>query len=317
MNPRYEIVLPAGGQAVPLAEKPISLGRGPANDIVLADDHVSWNHAQLWVEGGQAWVRDLGSRNGTFLNDERVVGSARLRGGDRLRLGAVLTLELQGAGELPSALRTRHVEDRQTGVRLLVRGDRFLIGSAAGCDLRIEGWPPRTATIVLHDNGEIWVGTEDGEWQVEVGEPFEVRGRGLRVVEDALDHAPTVEWGAARYPYGLVATPGAAGGPQAVVVDRAAGREALFTGNRGALLVVLARKLARDREAGVTASEEGWCTPDEVLIGVWGRGQKQANHLNVLVHRLRGQLAEEGFDPWFVEKRRGGVRLRVGEVVLQ
>ena len=90
-----------------------------------------------------------------------------------------------------------------------------------------------------------------------------------------------------------------------------------LTGNRGVLLFVLARKLARDREAGTVRGEEGWCATEDVLTGVWGRGQKSANHLNVLVHRLRGQLAEEGFDPWFVEKRRGGIRLRVRDVVLK
>jgi hypothetical protein len=52
------------------------------------------------------------------------------------------------------------------------------------------------------------------------------------------------------------------------------------------------------------------------VTGVWGRGRKTANHLNVLVHRLRGQLEEAGFDPWFVEKRRGGIRIRCREVVL-
>lgn len=312
---QFEIELP-GGQAVPLGDKPLTVGRAPSNDVVLVDDTVSWHHAQLWSEANAPWVRDLGSRNGTWVNDERLTGAARLAVGDAVRVGTTATLRVRGTGEVAD-WRMRHVEDLGSEVRLLVRSDRFLLGSAPGCDLRVEGWPPRAATILLHANGEVWVGTSDGEWQVEPGEVFEVLGRRLRVVEDALDHAPTVEYGAFRYPYTLSATANAPGGPQAVLTDDATGRQLLLTGNRGVLLYLLARKLGKDREANLTPSEEGWCSTDEVLVGVWGKGQKAANHLNVLVHRLRGQLQEEGFDPWFVEKRRGAIRIRVGTLVIQ
>ena len=318
---QLEIELP-GGRAVPLAEKPVAVGRGPSNEVALDDDTVSWHHAQLWVEAGSPWVRDLGSRNGTFVNGERITGAVKVAVGDEVRIGANLELRVRGTGS-SVVFRNRHVEDLGPtdspgghGVRILVRSDRFLLGSAPGCDLRVEGWPDRAATIVIHDNGELWVGTADGEWQVETGEEFVVLGRRLRVVEDALDHAPTVDWGSFRYPYTLSATANAPGGPQVVLGDPATGRETLLTGNRGVLLYLLARKLLKDRESGHSPSEEGWCGTDEVLVGVWGKGQKAANHLNVLVHRLRGQLQEEGYDPWFVEKRRGAIRIRVREVTV-
>jgi hypothetical protein len=316
-----EIELP-GGRAVPLTDKPVAVGRGPSNEVALDDDTISWHHAQLWVEGGAPWVRDLGSRNGTFVNGERLTGATRVAIGDEIRIGANLELKVRGTGA-GVVFRNRHVEDLGGegervvgGVRVLVRSDRFLLGSAPGCDLRVEGWPPRAATIVLHDNGELWVGTPEGEWQIEPSEEFVVLGRRLRVVEDPLDHAPTVDWGSFRYPYTVSATANAPGGPQAVLGDPATGRELLLTGNRGVLLYLLARKLVKDRDGGMTLSEEGWCATDEALVGVWGKGQKAANHLNVLVHRLRGQLQEEGYDPWFVEKRRGAIRIRVREVTV-
>ena len=310
MSASFEILLPQGGHAVPVGETPLSVGRGPNNDVVLQDDTVSWHHAQLWVEGGSAWLRDLGSRNGTWRNGARVHGSTRLDGGDRIRLGATLEVELRGQGRSDVCWRTRHVDDLSSGVRLLVRSDRFTIGGGAACDLRVEDWPDRTATVMLHDNGEIWVGTSDGERQVEPNEVFEVQGRRLRVVEEAVDHAPTVEWGAHRYPYAVTGTGNTPDGPQVVVDDPVTGAQCLVMGNRGVLLYVLARKLEADRGACAERSEEGWCTTDEVVTGIWGRGRKTANHLNVLVHRLRGQLEEKGFDPWFVEKRRGGIRIR-------
>jgi hypothetical protein len=311
--PRFEIVL--ADHAVPLGEQPLTVGRASNNAVVLADDTVSWHHAQMWVEGGAPWVRDLGSRNGTFVNDERIVGSARLPEGAVVRVGASATLTVRGS-VAAAPFRVRHVEDPTTGVRYLVRSDRFLLGTAEGCDLRVESWPARAATILLHDNGEIWIGTDESEWQVEPGEEFEIRGRRLRVVEESVPHAPTVEWGAQVYPYEVQATTGAEG-PQAVIVDGATTRSTVLTGNRGVLLYLLARRLAKDRGAGSSRGEEGWVSTDDAVTGVWGKGQKSANHLNVLVHRLRAQLAEEGFDPWFVEKRRGAIRLRVRDVTLR
>src|SRR5688572_17066774 len=211
--PRFEIVL--ADHAVPIGEQPLSVGRAANNTLLLADDTVSWHHAQIWVEGDVAWLRDLGSRNGTFVNDERVVGAQRVGDGDVVRIGKHAQLTVRGTASSTS-WRTRHVEDLTTGVRLLVRSDRFLLGSAPGCDLRVEAWPARAATIVLHDNGEIWVGTDDEEWQVEPSQEFELRGRRLRVVEEALPHAPTVEWEAQVYPYEVQAVGTGEDGPQAV-----------------------------------------------------------------------------------------------------
>jgi len=314
MNANFEIVLPQGGH-VAVGTAPLTVGRGMANDVVIADDTVSWHHAQLWVEGGAAWLRDLGSRNGSWRNGERVVGSVRLASGDTIRVGATFELRLQGEADAVASLRgLLHVEDVLGDVRLLVCSDRFLIGGGADCDLRVEGLPHRAGTIVLHDNGEIWVGTDAGDRQVQLGERFTVADRELRLVEmPAAGHAPTVEWGAHQYPYEVAATANAVGGPQASVRGAGDQRACVLAGNRGVLLVVLARKLVADRASEVTPGEAGWCSNEEVLTGVWGRG-KTANHLNVLVHRLRAALEQHGFDPYFIEKRRGGIRLRCRHV---
>jgi pSer/pThr/pTyr-binding forkhead associated (FHA) protein len=313
---KYEIQIlqPDGGPKIPLGESPIRVGRGPGNEIMLSDDSVSWHHAQLWAEGEGAWVRDLGSRNGTFVNGERATSSVKLTDGDELRIGARARLRVVAHGELPTMFRTRYVHDLDTGVRVLVRADRFHMGSAQGSDLRIEDWPSRAATIVLHSNGEIGVCTDTEEWQVELGAPFEVRQRRFSVVEDHSDHAPTIEIGASPCPYVVNLGTGAQS-PQVALLDPSTGRELLLTGNRGVLLYVLSRQLARDRAAGRSEAEQGWCTTDDVLVAVWGRGQKDPNPLNVLVHRLRGYLLEEGFEPWFVEKRRGAIRVRLRDVV--
>src|SRR5882672_11025137 len=69
-----------------------TLGRSPDCDIVLEDDGVSREHARLLVSGGRVIVEDLESRNGTFVNEERVEKRA-LRAGDRVRLGPTVDLD--------------------------------------------------------------------------------------------------------------------------------------------------------------------------------------------------------------------------------
>src|SRR5206468_13108801 len=67
----------------------VSIGRSPGNDIPLPwDSEVSRLHAELELLGDEWIVSDEGlSRNGSFVNGERVDGRRRLRDGDVLRIG--------------------------------------------------------------------------------------------------------------------------------------------------------------------------------------------------------------------------------------
>jgi FHA domain/Bacterial regulatory proteins, luxR family len=72
----------------------LAIGRNPAADVCLGwDDEVSGLHAQLEQAAGEyALVDDGLSRNGSFVNGERVHGRRRLRDGDMLRLGRTVVL---------------------------------------------------------------------------------------------------------------------------------------------------------------------------------------------------------------------------------
>lgn len=66
----------------------ITVGRGGGCGIVLPEDgFVSTVHARVFRRGDEVFVEDLGSRNGTFLNGDRIAASARLRRGDRVQFG--------------------------------------------------------------------------------------------------------------------------------------------------------------------------------------------------------------------------------------
>ncbi len=68
--------------------KPVSIGRGPSNEIDFADDRVSRYHAVLWAEEGAWRVRDLDSANGTFIDRAAVDGSSTLPQSCELRFHA-------------------------------------------------------------------------------------------------------------------------------------------------------------------------------------------------------------------------------------
>jgi adenylate cyclase len=65
-----------------------SLGRHPNNSIQLLDKIVSKEHCIIELRGDHWVLRDLGSLNGTFVNNERVRGEAPLKHGDEISLGA-------------------------------------------------------------------------------------------------------------------------------------------------------------------------------------------------------------------------------------
>ena len=71
-----------------LGKEPVTIGRHPDNTIPIADDLASRFHCAVEPDGVGGWsVRDLGSRNGTKVNDQRVK-EIRLNPGDVLRIGA-------------------------------------------------------------------------------------------------------------------------------------------------------------------------------------------------------------------------------------
>ena len=67
-----------------------TIGRGPGSTLRLdEDEYVSSRHAQITPADGGAWVEDLGSTNGTFVNGSRIDTISPLAFGDELQIGQV------------------------------------------------------------------------------------------------------------------------------------------------------------------------------------------------------------------------------------
>ena len=88
------------GQSAELANGTVTLGRKPGNDLIVLDGSVSARHCEFLVFGYEVIVRECGSRNGTFVNGQRVGSQSGVVHGERLRLGRVeAVLEIGEAAE--------------------------------------------------------------------------------------------------------------------------------------------------------------------------------------------------------------------------
>lgn len=70
------------------------MGRAEECELALDDTFVSQQHARLFAKNGSWYVEDLGSTNGTFVNDQRLAAPAMVQPGDRVRVGTTV-LELR------------------------------------------------------------------------------------------------------------------------------------------------------------------------------------------------------------------------------
>ncbi len=74
-----------------MEKKILHIGRAPDNDIIIEEDSISKKHIQLSFENGSCYVRDVGSSNGTSVNDVRIplYELMPLQAGDTLKLAHV------------------------------------------------------------------------------------------------------------------------------------------------------------------------------------------------------------------------------------
>jgi hypothetical protein len=144
-----EVWKPSGRELIPLTGRQVTVGKASTTVVSLKHDTtVSRLHAVL-ENFGQAWsIRDLGSRNGTYLNGEKIFAERVLRSGDELRLGnSRLTFwnanqadeatagdetESVGSGRLPPRMTPRELDVLVALCRPLVSGNPFAQPASIG-----------------------------------------------------------------------------------------------------------------------------------------------------------------------------------------
>ena len=144
----------------------IIIGRAPTAGLVVADSSASRQHVRLAQRDGQWWIEDLGTRNGTWLNEQPLTAPAVVRAGDRIRLGeTIVRVEAPEARHAaPASQPTGDLEtDRQAGrLRTLNEIHRALatpISLSALLDLILE----RCFNVLHPEEGVILLREKDGE----------------------------------------------------------------------------------------------------------------------------------------------------------
>jgi hypothetical protein len=77
------------GRAFPLVKERVIIGRLAESDVVVTDPGVSRRHAEVRRENGEFVISDLGSMNGTMVN-EATIGERTLKPGDRITIGRTI-----------------------------------------------------------------------------------------------------------------------------------------------------------------------------------------------------------------------------------
>jgi len=98
----------------PLTEHPITIGRSPDADLIVQDEKASRLHSGIRFENDGYYLRDLKSKNGTYLNEERIE-SVRIQPGDRIRIGSVIIRVEQDSSAGPDTALSEMEEEMASG----------------------------------------------------------------------------------------------------------------------------------------------------------------------------------------------------------
>ncbi|HVP21820.1 MAG TPA: FHA domain-containing protein [Anaerolineaceae bacterium] len=107
MAAQYQLVLNSGpipGKIYPLEKAEIFIGRDLGNDIVINDPEVSRRHARLYMQGNSYIIEDLGSTNGTAVNNQRLTGPYVLHIGEQITFGERINLVVEAGAKMPDSV---------------------------------------------------------------------------------------------------------------------------------------------------------------------------------------------------------------------
>jgi len=87
------------GQVIPIVGDRFVIGRGDDCNLKPRSELISRYHCEIFLEDGEVFVRDMGSKNGVFLNDSQITETNQVKNGDKLTIGPLeffVTVILEG-----------------------------------------------------------------------------------------------------------------------------------------------------------------------------------------------------------------------------
>lgn len=144
---------------VGLGERPVTIGRGPDNDIHIDNLAVSTHHAKIYKDAGRVIIEDLNSLNGTFMNNQRITKSF-LKIGDKILIGKHhILLDDTISGEAPVAAPKVSAPKIQETVMLDAKARKALLDQALAAKAGGAGSPVATAPAAVARPGGTAVAT--------------------------------------------------------------------------------------------------------------------------------------------------------------
>ncbi|MFH1808263.1 MAG: FHA domain-containing protein [Pseudomonadota bacterium] len=167
---RYELTLFDGADRLDtrvVQDERLVIGRGDNVDLHIDDPAASREHTAIEWKKGALVLRDLGSDNGTWINNARLHEAHVLQPNDEIRVGRMRLvfrpLPLAGRGGSDDTL---HLDPSALGARIVylgqnvpLRGGMLLIGAAGDVDVRVTGLfvRGRQARIYRNTDGRYWL----------------------------------------------------------------------------------------------------------------------------------------------------------------
>jgi hypothetical protein len=277
----------------------VLVGRSHRCDLRLQHPSVSGEHAVVWWDEGRWWIRDLGSRNGTLLDGERIDHTQRpLRVGARMQFGThPLEWEVESL-DPPQAMATL-IADPPRSV-IAVDGLLALPSSEDPQAVVYEGapnWVLEHGDFVGPASNGMVIALGDQRWQLQLPQalPTTVEvGREDQRLELALVELHFV----------------VSADEEHVSLAIQANDQRIDLGSRAHHYALLTLARARLADAALPEPSQGWVYQDEI----YGQLQIDRERLNLLVFRARKQLAQLGIRDagGLVERRVDSNQIRIG-----
>lgn len=112
-----------GLSRVAITQFPVTIGRDPGNQIAIPDDQISRFHLRIKRRGRLLIVEDLESRNGTFINGDRIV-NAVVRTGDKILVGSTEIVVFSTEAEISLDQRVLGSQGPEAGPEITVQASR-------------------------------------------------------------------------------------------------------------------------------------------------------------------------------------------------
>jgi adenylate cyclase len=184
---RLVVATPEGDVRSVEPEGTITLGRATENNLMLPDPKVSRRHAVIHTQPEGPFLIDLGSANGSYVNDVRVVLPTRLHGGDVIIMGSTTVTVVEDESRVAeSSVAARTLDQTMTVINLEMREISVLVADVRGYTslserLPVEqlsqvmgSWFRRVGVLVQQHNGLIDKFIGDGVmavWVAKAGDP--------------------------------------------------------------------------------------------------------------------------------------------------